>query len=109
MSRLLLVTGDPAYDAHFRQAVQGLLPGEVQTVLGTALPGTPDELLGRSVGELPTVVVLGPGLDLYEALRLGGVFDIQRPEVALVLIVRSSCTRHTKSATLTVTYCCSNS
>ena len=87
MSRLLLVTGDPAYDAHFRQAVQGRLPGEVQTVLGTALPGTPDELLGRSVGELPTVVVLGPGLDLYEALRLGGVFDIQRPEVSLVLVV----------------------
>lgn len=89
MSRLLLVTGDPAYDSRFRQAVQGRLPGEVQTVLGTALPATPDELLGRSVGELPTVVVLGPGLDLHDALRLGGVFDIQRPEVALVLIVPS--------------------
>ncbi|ALU40820.1 pilus assembly protein CpaE [Kocuria flava] len=87
MSRLLLVTGDPAYDSRFRQAVQGRLPGEVQTVLGTALPATPDELLGRSVGELPTVVVLGPGLDLHDALHLGGVFDIQRPEVALILVV----------------------
>ena len=35
------------------------------------------------------MVVLGPGLDLYEALRLGGVFDIQRPEVSLVLAVPS--------------------
>lgn len=87
MSRLLLFTGDPAYDARFREAVQGRLPGEVQTVLGTALPSTPDELLGRSVGELPSVVVIGPGVDLYEAMRLGGVFDIQRPEVALVLVV----------------------
>ncbi|MFF0943878.1 CpaE family protein [Kocuria sp. CPCC 205300] len=87
MSRLLLVTGDPEYDTHFRKAVQGRLPGEVQTVFSTSLPATPDELLGRSVGELPTAVVLGPGVDLYEAMRLVGVFDIQRPEVSLVLVV----------------------
>ncbi|MFF0989903.1 AAA family ATPase [Kocuria nitroreducens] len=89
MSRLLLITADREYDSHFRHAVQGRLPGDVQTVLTSDLPGTPDELLGWSVGELPTVVLLGPGVDLYEALRLGGVFDIQRPEVALVLVVPS--------------------
>jgi pilus assembly protein CpaE len=87
MSRLLLVTGDPEYDLRFRKAVEGRLPGEVQTVFSTSLPGNPDELLGRSVGELPTVVVLGPGVDLDAALRLGGVFDIQRPEVSLILVV----------------------
>ncbi|MFI7585163.1 CpaE family protein [Kocuria sp. M1N1S27] len=87
MSRVLLFTDDPDYDARFRQAVQGRLPGEVQTVLDDALPATPDQLLGRSVGEMPTVVVFGPGLDLYAAMRLAGVFDIQRPEVSLVLVV----------------------
>ncbi|WP_309050774.1 AAA family ATPase [Streptomyces sp.] len=87
MSRLLLVTGDPEYDARFRKAVEGRLPGEIQTVFSTSLPATPDELLGRSVGELPTVIVLGPGVDLHVALRLGGIFDIQRPEVSLILVV----------------------
>lgn len=87
MSRVLLVTKDPSYDVQFRKGTQGRLPGEVQTVFSAALPSTPDELLGRSIGELPTVVVLGPGLDFHEALRLGGLFDIQRPEISLVLVV----------------------
>jgi pilus assembly protein CpaE len=85
MSRFLLVTSDPKYDAHFRSAVQGRIPGDVQTVANTALPSTPDELLGRSVGEFPTMVLLGPGVELNEAMRLAGIFDIRRPEVSLVL------------------------
>ncbi|MFF0902475.1 UNVERIFIED_CONTAM: P-loop NTPase [Kocuria sp. CPCC 205316] len=89
MSRVLLFTGDPEYGTRFRQAVHGRLPGEVQTVLDDALPATPDQLLGRSVGEMPTVVVFGPGLDLYASMRLAGVFDIQRPEISLVLVVPS--------------------
>ncbi|MCM3688702.1 AAA family ATPase [Kocuria rosea] len=86
MSRFLLVTADPKYDAHFRSAVEGRIPGDIQTVFDTALPSTPDELLGRSVGDFPTVVLLGPGVDLHEAMRLAGVFDIRRPEVSLVLV-----------------------
>lgn len=86
MSRILLVTKDPSYDVQFRKGIDGRLPGEMQTVFSAALPATPDELLGRSVGEIPTVVVLGPGLDFHDALRLGGLFDIQRPEVSLVLV-----------------------
>ena len=89
MSRVLLVTGDPDYDARFRKAVQGRLPGEVQTVIDPSLPTTPDQVLGRSVGEMPTVVVFGPGVDPHAAMRLAGVFDIQRPEVSLVLVVPS--------------------
>ena len=86
MSRFLLVTADPAYDHFFRAAVQGRLPGDIQTVLDPTLPATPYELLGRSVGEVPSVVLLGPGVDVHEAMRLAGVFDIQRPEVSLVLV-----------------------
>ena len=70
MSRFLLVTADPAYDHFFRAAVQGRLPGDIQTVLDPTLPATPDELLGRSVGEVPSVVLLGPGVDVHEAMRL---------------------------------------
>lgn len=85
MSRFLLVTADTSYDQFFRAAVEGRIPGEVQTVFHTALPGSPDELLGRSVGETPSVVVMGPGVSSEDALRLANVFDIQRPEVSLVL------------------------
>lgn len=87
MSRLLLVTADTGYDRSFRAAVEGRIPGDVQTVFDAALPANPDELLGRSVGETPSVVVMGPGVDLEEALGLAAVFDIRRPEVSLVLAV----------------------
>lgn len=86
MSRFLLVTNDTAYDRHFRAAIEGRIPGDVQTVFNVALPGTPDELLGRSIGEVPSVVLMGPGVDHGAAMRLAGIFDIQRPEVSLVLI-----------------------
>jgi len=86
MSRFLLVTPDTKYDARFRAAVEGRLPGDVQTVFTPVLPATPDELLGRSIGEGPAVVLIGPGVDLHEAMRLAGVFDVQRPEVSLVLV-----------------------
>ncbi|MEX5297861.1 AAA family ATPase [Kocuria sp. CPCC 205292] len=89
MSRVLLFTADPEYDTRFRKAVHGRLPGEVQTVFEAALPATPDQLLSRSVGTMPTVVVFGPGMDPHVAMRLAGVFDIQRPEVSLVLVVPS--------------------
>ena len=51
------------------------LLGEMQTVFSAALPATPDELLGRSIGELPTVVVLGPVHDGQgdEPLRVEGL------------------------------------
>ncbi|MFI7482203.1 CpaE family protein [Kocuria sp. M1R5S2] len=87
MSRFLLVTPDTAYDRRFRAAVEGRLPGDVQTVFNAALPDTPDELLGRSIGEVPSVVLLGPGVPVDKALMLAAVFDVQRPEVSLVLIV----------------------
>ncbi|GGG71250.1 hypothetical protein GCM10011374_39910 [Kocuria dechangensis] len=86
MSRFLLVTPDTAYDRRFRAAVEGRIPGDVQTVFNASLPGTPDELLGRSIGEVPSVVLLGPGVAVEDALSLGAVFDVQRPEVSLVLV-----------------------
>lgn len=87
MSHFLLVTTSTSYDYSFRAAVEGRLPCEVQTVFDASLPDTPDELLGRSLGEVPSVVVIGPGVALEESMRLAGVFDVQRPEVSLVLVV----------------------
>lgn len=86
MSRFLLVTPDTAYDRRFRAAVEGRLPGDVQTVVDAALPDTPDELLGRSIGEVPSVVLLGPGVAVEAAFLLAAVFDVQRPEVSLILV-----------------------
>ena len=87
MSRFLLVTSSTSYDHSFRVAVEGRLPGEVQTVFNATLPDTPDQLLGRSLGEVPSVVVIGPGVAVEDSLRLAAVFDVQRPEVSLVLAV----------------------
>ena len=86
MSRFLLVTSDPSFDKSFRAAVENRIPGDVQTVFSAALPGTPNELLSKSIGEIPSVVVLGPGVGRARALGLAGVFDIQRPEISLVLV-----------------------
>ena len=86
MSRYLLVTPDTAYDRRFRAAVEGRLPGDVQTVFNAMLPNTPDELLGRSIGEVPSVVLLGPGIAVDQALMLASIFDVQRPEVSLILV-----------------------
>ena len=48
--------------------------------------GGPQELFDRLTGEPPEVLVLGPGLPESDSLKLATVFDLQFPEVSLVLV-----------------------
>ena len=89
MSRFLLVTSDVTFEQRFQAAIAGRIPGAVQTVYNVQLPETPGELLQRSLGELPAVVVFGPGVDPDDALRLAAVLDIQFPEVSMVLVAEA--------------------
>lgn len=86
MSRFLLVTSDVTFDQRVQTAIAGRIPGSVQTVYNVQVPDTPDELLRKVVGELPSVLLLGPGVDPTDALRLASVFDVQHPEISLVLV-----------------------
>jgi pilus assembly protein CpaE len=86
MSRFVLVTSDGAFGNRVHLAIKGGLPGTVHTITTVALPETPAELL-RSVPGVPTeVVVLGPGVDASDALRLAAIFDLQQPEITVVLV-----------------------
>ncbi|MFD1214471.1 CpaE family protein [Arthrobacter sp. GCM10027362] len=86
MSRFFLVTDDTGFDQRVRQAISGGLPGSVQTLREVRLPATPAELLHHVAGEMPEVILLGPGVRVDEALQLAAVFDVQHPEISLVLV-----------------------
>ncbi|NKX56721.1 AAA family ATPase [Arthrobacter mobilis] len=84
--RFLLVTDDAGFEHRVRQAISGGLPGSVQTLKDVQLPPTPAEMLHYVVGEVPEVILLGPGVRVDEALTLAAVFDVQHPEISLVLV-----------------------
>ncbi|MFI7496134.1 CpaE family protein [Kocuria sp. M4R2S49] len=86
MSRFLLVTSDVTFEQRVQTAIAGRIPGSVQTIYNVQIPDTPDELLRRVIGELPAVLLLGPGVDVNEALGLAGIFDVQFPEISVVLV-----------------------
>ena len=85
MSRFLLITTDPALRHRIEVAVAGGLPGDVETIIDPELPETPDELLAN-VPELPEAIIFGPGLAREQLLALVSVFDVQLPEVSLILV-----------------------
>ncbi|GGG55741.1 transcriptional regulator [Kocuria dechangensis] len=90
MSRFLLVTSDTNFEQRIQSAIAGRIPGSVQTVYNTQLPETPGELLQRVVTELPQVLLLGPGVHPNDALRLASVFDVQHPEISVILVAEAN-------------------
>lgn len=87
MSRYAVVTTLSEYPDRVRAAAVGVLEGEVHSWTGEAFPNEPVELLNQLPDpELLDVVVLGPGCPLDAALRLAGDFEIQRPEVTVLLV-----------------------
>lgn len=84
MSRFVLITPDARFDQLVRTAVTGGLQGEVHSFLTSALPQDPQQLLA-GLGLPPEVLVLGPEVPMDEALRLATVFDVQFPEISIVL------------------------
>ncbi|MDO2935609.1 AAA family ATPase [Paeniglutamicibacter sulfureus] len=84
MSRFVLISPDAQFDQLVRAAVEGGLHGEVRSFLTTSVPTDPRQLLD-SLEQAPEVLILGPGIPVEEALRLATVFDVQCPEISVVL------------------------
>ncbi|MCU1634849.1 MAG: Cobyrinic acid ac-diamide synthase, partial [Cryobacterium sp.] len=86
MSRFVLITSDADFEQRVRRAISGGLPGSIQTFRNVVLPETPSDLLKTVTGDPAEVILLGPGVDVASALRLAAIFDVQWPEIALVLV-----------------------
>lgn len=84
MSRFVLITPDSKFDLLVRTAVAGGLQGEVRSFLTSALPADPQQLLA-GLGQPPEVLILGPEVPVDEALLLATVFDVQYPEISIIL------------------------
>jgi pilus assembly protein CpaE len=91
MSRFLLVTDDADFAARTGRAISGGLAGALHVLTTASLPETPAEMLtasgtGPGDAERTDVVLLGPGVDADRALALAALFDLQRPEISIVLV-----------------------
>lgn len=84
MSRFLVITADTEFERRVRQATSGM-HGEVQSIIADYLPPSPEDVLRVLTGELLEVMLLGPGLPLNDAIRLASLFDLQYPEISVVL------------------------
>lgn len=86
MSRFVAITAVRDFEARIRQAITGALHGELQTLTPEVLAGGPDDVFRLLSGAPPEVLILGPGVTPDEALKLATVFDLQYPEVSLLLV-----------------------
>ncbi len=84
MSRFLVITADVEFEKRVRHAASGL-HGDVQSIIADYLPQSPDDVLRVLSGQLLEVLVLGPGLQADDAIRLASLFDLQYPEISVVL------------------------
>ena len=85
MSRFVLITADAGFSQRTQQGVSGL-HGTLQTLNADFLPPSPDDILRVLSGELAEVILLGPGLPTEDAIRLASLFDLQYPEISVVLV-----------------------
>ncbi|WP_457963116.1 AAA family ATPase [Arthrobacter sp. D1-29] len=88
MSRFVLITADTNFSHRAQQAVAGL-HGTLQTLAADYLPPSPDDILRVLSGELAEVILLGPGLPTDDSIRLASLFDLQYPEISVVLVTES--------------------
>ncbi|MHA7208940.1 AAA family ATPase [Arthrobacter sp. MDT1-65] len=87
MSRYAVITTDPDYTLRLRAAATDALEGEVHTWGGASFPAQPQDVLAQlNQPNLLDVLVLGPGVPLEQALTLAVAFEVQRPEVAVLLV-----------------------
>lgn len=86
MSRFVAITAVRDFEGRVRQAITGALHGELQTLTPDVLSGGPDDVFKQLNGAPPEVLILGPGVAAEDALKLATVFDLQYPEVSLLLI-----------------------
>jgi pilus assembly protein CpaE len=85
MSRFVVITPDLDFERSVRQATSGM-HGGLQAIQADYLPPSPDDVLRTLTGELVEVLLLGPGLNLDSAIEMASLFDLQYPEVSVVLV-----------------------
>lgn len=85
MSRFVVITADPDFESRCRQAASRLR-GTFHGIVASYLPASPDDVLRAVSGEVVEVVLLGPGLPIDEAIGLASLFDLQYPEISVVLV-----------------------
>jgi pilus assembly protein CpaE len=88
MSRYVLITSDPGFEGRVRQAASGL-HGTFHAIAADHLPQGPDDLLSVLTGDPVEVILLGPGLQMEDSIRLASLFDLQYPEISVVLVTES--------------------
>jgi pilus assembly protein CpaE len=85
VSRFVLITPNTDFDSRVRLALAGGLPGGLQT-FASVNPSDPGELFAKLNQERPEVLILGPDIPADDALRLATVFDVQLPELSVILV-----------------------
>ncbi|UVJ38526.1 AAA family ATPase [Arthrobacter sp. CJ23] len=90
MSRFVAITAVRDFEARVRQAITGALHGELQTLSPDALASGTDGVFQQLAGEPLEVLILGPGVNPEDALKLATVFDLQYPEVSVLLVSETS-------------------
>lgn len=87
MSRYALLAAEPGFQQQFSVAAAGTLEGQITAWDSESVPSEPREVLDAlDSPALLDVVVLGTGVDRQDALRLAGAFEIQRPEISVLLV-----------------------
>ena len=73
-------------NAACRQAASRL-HGTFHAIVADFLPPGPDDVL-RVLERRPRaeVILLGPGLPIEDSIRLASLFDLQYPEISVVLV-----------------------
>ncbi|RDV09728.1 MinD/ParA family protein [Arthrobacter sp. RT-1] len=85
MSRFVVVTADTGFSERAQEAAKGL-HGQIQVLPANYLPPSPEDILRTVSAEPAEVVLLGPGLPTEDAIRIASLFDLQFPEVSVVLV-----------------------
>ncbi|XAS71018.1 AAA family ATPase [Micrococcaceae bacterium Sec5.1] len=90
MSRFVAITAVRDFEGRVRQAIAGALHGDLQTLSPEVLRGGTDDVFKELTGAPPEVMILGPGVSPDDALKLATVFDLQYPEISLLLVAEPS-------------------
>ncbi|MCZ9883348.1 AAA family ATPase [Arthrobacter sp. B2a2-09] len=88
MSRFVVITSDADFERRARHAATGLR-GTLHVITADYLPPSPEDILRVLTGEIAEVILLGPGLPLEDSIRLASLFDLQFPEISVVLVTES--------------------
>ncbi|QOD02404.1 AAA family ATPase [Pseudarthrobacter sp. BIM B-2242] len=86
MSRFVAITAVRDFEGNIREAIMGALHGDLQTLSPEVLAGGPEDVFKQLSGAPPEVLILGPGVTPDNALKLATVFDLQYPEISLILV-----------------------